>query len=90
MFIPCDMAQMGKGALTALGTCSFALESEKCGWQQRNAMNGLGCTGEADETSKARQFFRLDQSTWKRLYIQFFELLEGDAAYSRVVKHECV
>ena len=42
---------MGKSALPP-GTFSFILESEKCGCQQRNAMNGMGCTGEAGQTSK--------------------------------------
>ena len=56
----------------------------------RNAMNGMGCTGEAGQTSKAGQFLRLQHSTWKILYIQFFELLEANAAKSRVVKHVCI
>ena len=56
----------------ALGTFSFVLESEKCGCQPRNAMNGMGCTGEAGETSKAGQFLRLHHSTRKRLYIHSF------------------
>ena len=43
-------------------------ESEKRGCQQRNAVNGMGCTGEADQTSKAEQFLRLRHNTWKRLY----------------------
>ena len=42
-------------------------------------MNGMGCTGEAGQTSKAGQFLRLHHSRWKRLYIQFFELLEASA-----------
>ena len=45
-------------------------------------MNGMGCTGEAGQTSKAGQFLRLHQSTWKRLYIQFFELLEASLVKS--------
>ena len=67
-------AQMGEKCV-ALGTFSFLLESEKCGCQQRNAMNGMGCIGEAGQTSKAGQFLRLHHSTWKRLYIQFLLLL---------------
>ena len=40
----------------------------------------MGCTGEADQTCEAgQQFLRLRQSTWKRLYIQFAELLEASA-----------
>ena len=39
-------------------------------------MDEMGSTGEAGQTSRARQFLRLHYSTWKRLYIQFFELLE--------------
>ena len=39
-------------------------------------MNGLGCTGEAGQTSKTGQFLR-HHSTQKRLYIKFFELLEA-------------
>ena len=42
--------------------------------EQRNAMNGMGCTGEADQTSKAGRF-GLHRSTRKKLYIQLFELL---------------
>ena len=53
-------------------------------------MDGMGCIGEADQTSKVGQFLRLHHSTWKRFYIQFFELLEASAAESRVVKHECI
>ena len=43
-------------------------------------MKRTGCTGEAGQTSKVGQFLRLHHSTWKRLYIQFFELLEARAA----------
>ena len=57
----------------------FVVGSEKCACQQKNAVNGMGCTGEADQTYKAGQFLRLRQSTWKRLYIQFAELLEDSA-----------
>ena len=64
----------------ALGTFSFVLESEKCGCQPKNARNGMGFTGEAGQTSKAGQFLRLHHSTWKRLYIDLFELLEASAA----------
>ena len=64
----------------AIGTFSFVLESERCGFQPRYATNGMGRTGEAGQTSKAGQFLRLHHSTWKRLYIQFFELLEANAA----------
>ena len=64
----------------ALGTFSFVLKSKTCGCQPRNAMKGMGCTGEADQTSKAGQFLRLHHSTRKRLHIQFFELLEASAA----------
>ena len=46
---------------------SFVLESEECECQQRSAMNRMGCTGEAGQTSKAWQFLRLHHSTWKRL-----------------------
>ena len=88
-FIPCDRAQMGESVLPP-GTFSFILESKKCRYQQQNAMNGMGRTGEAGQTSKVGQFLRLHHSTWKRLYIQFFELLEASAAESRVVKHECI
>ena len=38
------------------------------GHQQRNAMNGMGCPGEAGQTSKAGQLLRLHHSTWKILY----------------------
>ena len=51
----------------ALGNFSFVLESEKCGCQQRNTVNQMGCIGEAGQTSKAGQFLR-HHSTWKRLY----------------------
>ena len=37
-------------------------------------MNGKGCTGEADQTSKAGQFWRLRRSTWKKLYAIFSSL----------------
>ena len=30
-----------------------ALESEKCGCRQKNALSGMGCKGEVDQTSKA-------------------------------------
>ena len=53
-------------------------------------MKGIGYTGEAGQTCKAGQFVSLHHSIWKRLYIQIFELLEANAAKSRVVKHECV
>ena len=43
-------------------------------------MNWMDCTGEAGQTNKANQFLRLHHSTWKRLYIQFFELVEANAA----------
>ena len=36
-------------------------------------MNGKGCTGEADQTSKAGQFWRL-RRTWKKLYAVFSSL----------------
>ena len=39
-------------------------------------MNGMGCTGEAGQTSKEGQFLRLCHSMWKKLYIQSLELLE--------------
>ena len=64
----------------AQGTFSFVLLSEKCMCQQRNLMDGMGCTGEADQTSKAGQFLRLHHSSWKRLCIQFFELQEANVA----------
>ena len=67
---------MGKSALPME---RFVLESEKCGCQQRNAMNGMGCICEADQTCKVGQFFRLRHSTWKKVYIQFFEPLEANA-----------
>ena len=35
-------------------------------------MNGMGCTGEPGQTSKAGQFLRLHHSTWKRLSIKLF------------------
>ena len=68
------------GPDAALGNFSFVLESKKCTCQQRNAMNWMDCTGEAGQTIMAGQFLRLHHSTWKRLYIQFFELLEANAA----------
>ena len=34
----------------------FIFESQKCGCQSRNTMNGMGCTGEAGQTSKVGQF----------------------------------
>ena len=43
-------------------------------------MNGKGCTGEAGQTSKADQFLILHHDTRNRLYIQFFEVLEANAA----------
>ena len=64
----------------AFGTISFLLESEKCRCQLRNAMNGMGCTCEAGQTNKVGQFLILHNSTRKRFYIQFFELLEANAA----------
>ena len=33
------------GKFVALGTFSFVFESEMCGCQPRNAVNGMGCTG---------------------------------------------
>ena len=48
---------------------SSVLEFEKSGCQQRNAMNGMECTGEADQKSKAGPFLRLHDSTWKKVYI---------------------
>ena len=58
-------------------------------------MHMMGCTGKAGQTSKAGQFQRLYAYIIAHgrdaiVYIQFFELLEASAAYTRVVKHECV
>ena len=54
----------------------FVLESKECECQQRNAMNRMGCTGEAGETSKAWQLLRLHQdfifnslSCWKSMQL---------------------
>ena len=44
----------------ALGTFSFVLESEKCGCQQRNAMNGMGYTGEAGQSRRGSFSFCYD------------------------------
>ena len=77
-FIPCDRAQMGKSALPMERSVLF-WNPKKCGCQQRNAMNGMGCICEADQTSTVGQFLRLRHSTWKKVYIQFFELLEANA-----------
>ena len=77
-FISLDGAQMGESAL-CFGSISFVLESLKWRCEQKNGMNGMGCTGEGDETSKAMQSFRLHHRTYNELYIQFFELLEANA-----------
>ena len=80
-FIPSyDRAQMRKSALPLELFLSFWNPKSAGTCQPRNAVNGMGCTGEAGQTSKAGQFLRLHHSTWKRLYIQFFELLKASAA----------
>ena len=49
------------------GTFSFVLKSGKCG----NAMNGMGCTGEAGQTSKAGHILRLHHNTQQKIYVEF-------------------
>ena len=66
------------GAVTGLNF-SFVLKPENCVCQQWNAMNGMGCKGEVDQTRKAGPFLRLHHSTWKKLYFQFFRISEANA-----------
>ena len=40
-------------------------------------MNGMGCTGEAGQTSKVGQFLKVHQCTLNKPYIQFVELMEA-------------
>ena len=51
-------------------------------------MNGMECTGEADQTSKAGQFLRLHHSTWKKVYI--INSTESQCSLAKVAKDECV
>ena len=60
-------------------TFSFMLESERCGCQQRNAVNGKRRKGEEDQTSIAGQYLRKHHSLKRKLYNRFFELSEASA-----------
>ena len=68
--------------------CFFVFESKKCGSQQRDAMNWIGCKGDVDQTSKAGQFLRLHHSTWKKVYI--INSTESQCSLAKVAKDECV
>ena len=64
-FIPSyDRAQMRKSALPLELFLSFWNPKSAGTCQPRNAMDGMGCTGEAGQTSKAGQFLRLHHSTY--------------------------
>ena len=52
--IPSDKAEMEKKS-TALVTFSLGLESEKCRYQQGNAMNWMGCKGEVDSGPQGKK-----------------------------------
>ena len=70
--------------LIALGTFSFVLESEKCGCQQRNAINGMGCTSEADQTSKVGQFLRLHHNTSQHMEETLYSCLVVESLQNTV------
>ena len=57
-FFPSDMAEMGESTLPLELFLSFVLESERCGCQQRNAVNGKERKGKGDQTSTAEQYLR--------------------------------
>ena len=70
----------------ALGTFSFILESKMCGCQQRNAMNRMGCTGEAGQTSKAGQFLRLHHNTC-HMEETLYSILSAIGSHCSLVKN---
>ena len=76
-FVPSDRAEMGESTLPL--EFSFVLESERCGCQQRNAVNGKGRKGKADQTSTAEQYLRQHHSTRRKFCNRFSELLEASA-----------
>ena len=63
---------------TALGTFSFVLESDRCGCQQRNAVNRKGRKGKGNQTSTAEQYLK-HHSTRRKFSNRFSELLEASA-----------
>ena len=53
----------------------FVLESERCGCQQRNAVNGKGRKGKGNQTRTAEQYLRQHHSTRRKFCCRFSELL---------------
>ena len=88
-FIPCDRAQIGKARCPLEPFLSFWYP-KSAGISSRTQWMGWDIQVKQVRQVRWGQFLRLHHSTWKRLYIQFFELLEASAAESRVVKHECI
>ena len=78
-FTPCVRAQMGKGALPFKLFLSF--RNPKNAHVSRGTQR-MGSDVQVKQVRQVRwgQFLRLHHSTRKRLYIQFFELLEANAA----------
>ena len=86
-FVQSDRAELGESTLP-FELFSFVLESERCGCQQRNAVNGKGRKGKGDQTSTAEQYLRQNHSTRRKFCNRFSELLEASTVQPKVV--ECV
>ena len=84
-----DRAEMGEST-QPLKLFLFVLESERCGCQQRNVVNGKACKDEGDQTSTAGQYMRQHYSTKRKFYNRLFELSEASAVKPTVVKHVCL
>ena len=60
MFIPHGGAEMEESTNMRLELFSFVSKGDRCGCQQRNAVNGMGRKGEEDQVSKVEQFFEIE------------------------------